>query len=502
MFTQGINTAGTYAITAGSDGNLWFTEFGSGGPTGKIGRITPSGVVTEFAAPLAAGALGITAGPDGNLWYARSDGVGRITTSGVVTDFSSPYEGAARITVGPDGDLWFTTFSGHIGRITTNGAITIFSTGITSPAEPVGIIAGPDGAMWFTEYASNRIGRITTAGVVTEFTVGISAHAGPQEIAVGPDGNLWFTEAQLPGVARLTISVSGTRSVLRINGPDRFATAVAISNSQYPQPQSAQGVVLASSNDFPDALAGIPLAAQLKAPLLLTSSAKLDATTEAEVKRVLPAGATVTLLGGPNAIATSVVTTLQLDGYVVQRYAGRDRYATAAAIAAAIGAPTAVLLADGLGFADGLSAGAAAVHTGAVVLLTDGTTVPPATAAYLTAHSGLPVYAVGGHAASAAPASIPLVGADRYATSVQVAKRFFTTPATAGMADGLAFPDALAGDVENGQIGAPMLLVAPTGLPASVQAYLAGTPSVVALNVYGGTSAVPDAVINAAASSR
>jgi hypothetical protein len=302
----------------------------------------------------------------------------------------------------------------------------------------------------------------------------------------------------LPGVARLAVSSSGTRSVVRISGPDRFATAVAISKSQYPQPSSAQGVVLASSNDFPDALAGSPLAAQLNAPLLLTSSATLNPATEAEVKRVLPTGGTITVLGGVNAIAASVVTTLQLDGYVVQRYAGTDRYDTAATIAAAVDTPTAVLLADGLGFADGLSAGAAAAHIGGVVLLTDGTTLPPATVAYLSGHPGLPVYAVGGHAASAAPTSVAVVGLDRYATSVAVARRFFVTPSIAGMADGLAFPDALAGDVANARIGAPTLLVAPTVMPASVGTYLSSSRSIVTLNVYGGTTAIADAVANAA----
>src|SRR5215203_3714075 len=34
-------------ITAGSDGNLWFTEFGSS----ELGRITPAGLVEEFVLP-------------------------------------------------------------------------------------------------------------------------------------------------------------------------------------------------------------------------------------------------------------------------------------------------------------------------------------------------------------------------------------------------------------------------------------------------------------------
>ena len=39
------------SITAGPDGNLWFTEF----DTNKIGRITPAGVFTEFVVPGNAG---------------------------------------------------------------------------------------------------------------------------------------------------------------------------------------------------------------------------------------------------------------------------------------------------------------------------------------------------------------------------------------------------------------------------------------------------------------
>ena len=45
-FSIGISpNADPFGITAGPDGNLWFTE-----SAGRIGRITPSGVVTEFSA--------------------------------------------------------------------------------------------------------------------------------------------------------------------------------------------------------------------------------------------------------------------------------------------------------------------------------------------------------------------------------------------------------------------------------------------------------------------
>ncbi len=69
-------------ITAGSDGNLWFTE----GVGNAIARITPLGVITEFSAGITPGAQPrrITSGLDGNLWFAEFgiDRIGRITTGG------------------------------------------------------------------------------------------------------------------------------------------------------------------------------------------------------------------------------------------------------------------------------------------------------------------------------------------------------------------------------------------------------------------------------------
>src|SRR5262249_43079039 len=58
-----------FGITRGPDGNLWFTE----SLAGRIGRITPAGVVTEFSAGITPGGqpAEITAGPDGNLWFTE-----------------------------------------------------------------------------------------------------------------------------------------------------------------------------------------------------------------------------------------------------------------------------------------------------------------------------------------------------------------------------------------------------------------------------------------------
>lgn len=102
-------------IVAGADGNLWFTEYG----TGNIGRITPAGNVTEFAGA-ANRPIFIVAGPDGNLWFTEYNGIGCITPGGVVTNFPVPTSDTYPngIAVGPDGNIWFTEMGNNsIGRI-------------------------------------------------------------------------------------------------------------------------------------------------------------------------------------------------------------------------------------------------------------------------------------------------------------------------------------------------------------------------------------------------
>jgi virginiamycin B lyase len=45
--------------------------------TSKIGKITTGGTITEYTLPSGSEPLGITAGPDGNLWFT-DDGTSRI----------------------------------------------------------------------------------------------------------------------------------------------------------------------------------------------------------------------------------------------------------------------------------------------------------------------------------------------------------------------------------------------------------------------------------------
>ena len=281
---------------------------------------------------------------------------------------------------------------------------------------------------------------------------------------------------------------------VRVAGADRFATAIAASTAEFPTSGSAGAVVLARSDIYPDALVGTALAASKHAPLLFTNGGALTSATSAEIQRVLTVGGTVYLLGGTTAIPDSVSVALTTMGYVVVRYSGADRYATALAVANGLGNPSTVLLATGINFPDALAAGPAAAHLGGVVLLTDGSSMPATVTAYLAAHPGT-VYAIGGPAVAADPSATPLTGADRFATATAVATAIFTSPNNIGVASGVTFPDALSGGAFQAHFGGPIVLAAPTTLPASSSSYITGAKStIVTSTIFGGTAALSAAV--------
>jgi streptogramin lyase len=133
IFTLPTAASDPAAITAGPDGNVWFTQVSgtSSGPSSKIGRITSTGTMSEFPPSALTGNLGsITLGPDGNLWF--TDGsprqiakIEQITPQGARREFLLPSsDSPGRITSGPDGKLWFTEpgVNGQTGKI---GSFTI-----------------------------------------------------------------------------------------------------------------------------------------------------------------------------------------------------------------------------------------------------------------------------------------------------------------------------------------------------------------------------------------
>ncbi|MEY9857169.1 Tol biopolymer transport system component [Catenulispora sp. GAS73] len=278
----------------------------------------------------------------------------------------------------------------------------------------------------------------------------------------------------------LAVRTDSPAFVHRLGGFDRFATAVQVSRQQFrtagdgsDQRSQAQAVVLSRSDEFADALGGSALAAHKNAPLLLTETASLNAASRGEIQRVLPAGGTVYVLGGEQAISPNVANQLAGLGYHVQRIGGHDRFETAVDMAN-VYAPNAtqVLTATGMNFPDALSAGAVAAQAnGMAVLLTDDTTMPAVTEGYLASringHTLTYLAAVGGQADKALAGDgfggyDKLGGADRYATSYNVASHLFSGFSAVGIATGTDWPDSLSGGALMGRYGGPLVLVDPT----------------------------------------
>ncbi|HEX3910226.1 MAG TPA: hypothetical protein VHW67_05940 [Solirubrobacteraceae bacterium] len=213
-FSGGLGAGPVFgSITAGSDGNVWFTC------EHAIGRITPAGQITEFSTGLKAGSMpvDITEGSDGNMWFTdngTTKAIGRITPSGTIAEFTSglnPGADPQNIVLGPDGNIWFLdpSATAAIGRVTPSGTIKEFTSGIGPVSSLNDIAAGPGGDVWFTDKGNTKaIGRVTPAGEINEFTTGLDQlNSMPSELTEGSDGNLWFNDEGSPtAIGRVTPS--------------------------------------------------------------------------------------------------------------------------------------------------------------------------------------------------------------------------------------------------------------------------------------------------------
>ncbi|RPF25941.1 peroxidase family protein [Georgenia muralis] len=268
-------------------------------------------------------------------------------------------------------------------------------------------------------------------------------------------------------------------TISRLAGPDRFATAAAISASRF-----GPGVpvaFIATGQNFPDALAGGPAAAAEGGPLLLVSGTGVPAATAAELLRLQPQN--IVILGGTPTVNDAVADILtSYTAGTVTRLSGPNRFATAAAISAATFAPnvTRAYVTTGFNFPDALSASAPAARDGHPILLTNTGSVPAETAAELTRLAPQEIVVLGSSTSvsdatmaalgSYAPTVTRVSGADRYATSVAISAANYPTATTeVFLASGANYPDALAGGPVAGLAGGPLLLVPGTGaLPAVV----------------------------------
>jgi virginiamycin B lyase len=213
------------SITVGPDGALWFTD------RDAIGRITTDGQVRRFVLPSNLHpAPSIAAGPDGALWFFATPGsdgkIVRLTTTGGVTTFPAPLF-PHDIVAGPDALYFafgaicvsFGCQGDQIERMTTDGSSNV----ISDPGGIVGNLAlAPDAALWFSQSSLDigdglpgtaSVGRVTTDGNTSNFPLDRSLTVG--SVALAPDGSMWtnFAPRTHPvGTVVARVSASGLES--------------------------------------------------------------------------------------------------------------------------------------------------------------------------------------------------------------------------------------------------------------------------------------------------
>ncbi|MHB9004343.1 MAG: cell wall-binding repeat-containing protein [Coriobacteriia bacterium] len=296
-----------------------------------------------------------------------------------------------------------------------------------------------------------------------------------------------------------------------VYGANRYDTSVQSSWLAFPNEGDAKAVVLASGENWPDALSGASLAGASGGPVLLTKGDGLPTSVRNEIDRLNVTQ--VYLLGGTASVSESVETAARaIPGVNVTRIAGRDRWETSALVAletkkvlAAAGSSSqGAYIVTGRAFPDALAVSPVAYRTARPILLTDPSYLPTITAAAITSLGVTDAWLIGGDAAIGVSAAadiqaagvtcVRLAGGSRYTTALAVVNHGVTQGLSwtgCGIATGATYADALSGGAAQGTLGSVLVLTPPQFLDNDVARELtAERDGIGRVRMFGGASAI------------
>lgn len=298
-------------------------------------------------------------------------------------------------------------------------------------------------------------------------------------------------------------------------GADRYQTAIVASQETFPQ--GSQNVVIATGENWPDALGGSALAGAMYGPILLSPKDALPADVLAEIERLNPSSAYV--LGGEGALSDDVLAELTdlLGEENVTRLGGADRYETAEIIAdEVIGylgewgwTVDTAFVATGRNYPDALAAAPLAAGLYRPIYLSDPECISDSTAQAMRSAGITETVLLGGEAVVSPATKAKLLGlgmtadriagADRYETAAKIAQygvdEYGFTWDGVALATGKSFADALAGGVAQAYMGSVMLLSSPDSLSEpSLDALEANAAEIHGIRFLGGTKALSQTV--------
>ena len=271
-----------------------------------------------------------------------------------------------------------------------------------------------------------------------------------------------------------------TVKVERLAGKNRYETSVKISKDY----ATVGGkVIVASGENYADALSGSPLSGEIDAPILLTSAKETPAVVKKEINRINPSKTYV--LGGTSSVSETQLNNLPNS----QRVAGKDRIETSIKVNELRKENTTLekeSIYNAFNYPDALSAG------------------PLARAMKLqlipVQKANNPSYIFGGKSTVKYNGAVEkrFSGKDRYVTSVEIAKQFAEINGGVKkvvIASGEDYPDALSSSIVSKAENAPILLVRSNTLPQEVRNFMRENKVEEAV-VIGGTSSVTEKVVS------
>ena len=286
---------------------------------------------------------------------------------------------------------------------------------------------------------------------------------------------------------------NASTSTDRIAGFDRYATAVAISQSGWPN--GADSAIIAFGEDFPDALSAGPLAQKYNAPILLTNSYGLNRDTVDELKRLKVKK--VYIIGGPAVVSSNVVSQLALMQISSVRLAGQDRYETSLKVAEEVGVSQGVFVTTGMSFPDALSIGPIAGALKMPLLLVPPHDLTPSQKTFLNENeipTSFIVYdnsELNYNVVSQFPNYEIIYGSDPYERNINLINRFADSLDLDKLylATGELFPDALAASALVQKDKNALVLLQGDSIPYPARSFIR-SKVISQLTILGGTSVI------------
>jgi len=282
------------------------------------------------------GPTGITAGPDGNLWYTEYAGnqIGRITPAGVVTEYSTGITGYSNpygITAGSDGNLWFTDYSANqIGKISGFMATTTWQqTGVISDVV-LALAIDPTNSqiIYAGSHASGIFKSSNGGGSWSAINTGLSSMV-VNSLAIDPTNNQNIYAGTGSGVFQ-SIDGGGTWSVLNngLGGTNVLSLAIDPAGTVYAGAWATPSVYkLYKGNNFWSLGGDLPVPLNVAASI---NSLAIDPTNSQNVYAATTNGLYQTTNAGGSwsvvnngYLASAWLTALSIDSTGVV-YAGAD----------------------------------------------------------------------------------------------------------------------------------------------------------------------------------